>query len=239
LGADRHLVSGRVCVASRRTRPLASHPLKHCRWGDSWARLDEPELWHGRADDLGDMRRDEMGVVPLGHVRRGVAEVRRDRAPRPPIGAWHRCGSSPAASERSKPLDLGGPERLPSRRSHRISHRIPRYAVGRSGMNGRHNGHETSDFPYGATQKRTGRDERQRITKPLHCHCANPASARRGFYRITQRGAIPRVGGPLSPSAWSRFASDKPAGAIAQSRIGSGRLVASGHMAAMVACEST
>jgi hypothetical protein len=34
-------------------------------------------------------------------------------------------------------------------------------------MNGRHNGHETSDFPYGATQKRTGRDERQRITKPL------------------------------------------------------------------------
>jgi hypothetical protein len=167
LGADQHLVSGRVCVASRRTRLLASHPLKHFRWGDSWVRLDEPELRHGRADDLGDMRRDEMGVVPLGHVRRGVAEVRRDRAPRPPIGAWHRCGSSPAASERSKSLDLGGPEHLPSRRSHRISHRIPRYAVGHSGMNGRHNGHEMSDFTNGATQKRTGRDERQRITKPV------------------------------------------------------------------------
>jgi hypothetical protein len=34
-------------------------------------------------------------------------------------------------------------------------------------MNGRHNGHEMSDFPNGATQKRTGRDERQRITKPV------------------------------------------------------------------------
>ena len=34
-------------------------------------------------------------------------------------------------------------------------------------MNGRHNGHEMSDFPNGAIQKRTGRDERQRITKPL------------------------------------------------------------------------
>jgi hypothetical protein len=46
--------------------------------GDSRPRLDEPELRHGRADDLGDMRRDEMGVVPLGHTRVGVAKVSRD-----------------------------------------------------------------------------------------------------------------------------------------------------------------
>ena len=34
-------------------------------------------------------------------------------------------------------------------------------------MNGRHDDHEMSDFPNGTAQKRTGRDERQRITKPL------------------------------------------------------------------------
>jgi hypothetical protein len=85
---------------------------------------------------------------------------------------------------RSLTRDFGGgetagfvvaPKRLPSRSSHPISHRIPRYAVGCAGMIGRRIGHEISDFTNGAIQKRTGRDGWQRITKPLHCHCANPA----------------------------------------------------------------
>jgi hypothetical protein len=45
---------------------------------------------------------------------------------------------------------------LPSRISHRISHPIPSYAVGRNGMNGWQISHETSEFPNRAIQKRTG-----------------------------------------------------------------------------------
>jgi hypothetical protein len=59
-----------------------------CRWawpeGDNWALLDEPKLWHGRADHLGNVRRDEMGIVPLGHARVRMAEIGRDHRQRCP-----------------------------------------------------------------------------------------------------------------------------------------------------------
>jgi hypothetical protein len=126
-----------------------------------------------------------MGVVPLGHARVGVAEVRRDHRQRRPRLQQVRgirgaeCGSSPVASQRSKPPICGGPsKRLPCRRSHRISHPTSDYAVGLGGMNSRHGGQEVADFWDRKEQEATGWNGRQHITKPLHCRCANPTHAR-------------------------------------------------------------
>ncbi len=55
------------------------------------------------------------------------------------------------------------------------SHPTPDYAVGLDGMNGPLDGREVVDFPNGKEWKITAWDGRQRITKPLHDHCANPA----------------------------------------------------------------
>jgi hypothetical protein len=80
---DLRLVSLRTGFALQIDSPRqrASQPLKHCRWdgasGTTELGSKKPELRHRRADDLGDVRRDETGVVPLGHAPIGVAEVRR------------------------------------------------------------------------------------------------------------------------------------------------------------------
>jgi hypothetical protein len=89
-----------------------------------------------------------------------------------------------------EPADLWWPpKRRPYRRSHRISHRISRYAVGCTGMVGRHTGHEMSDFSNGAIQKPTGRDGRQRITKPLRCQggCCARFGRRQSTLRLGAR----------------------------------------------------
>ena len=63
---------GTMRAASLEMRPTGLSGAR-CRWGWSEghnrARLDEPKSWHRRADHLGDVRRDEMGIVPLGHAR--------------------------------------------------------------------------------------------------------------------------------------------------------------------------
>jgi hypothetical protein len=59
--------------------------------------------------------------------------------------------------------------------SHPNSHPTSDYAVGLGGMNACRDGEEVVDFPDRKERRATGRDGRQRITKPLHCHCANPA----------------------------------------------------------------
>ena len=46
------------------------------------ARLNKPELWQSGADYLRNMRRDEVGIVALGHAGVGVAEVCRDHGQR-------------------------------------------------------------------------------------------------------------------------------------------------------------
>jgi hypothetical protein len=62
--------------------------------------------------------------------------------------------------------------------SHRISHPNSGYGVGLAGMKHREDGHEVPDFPNYTDRHGTCRDRWQRITKPLHCHCANPANVR-------------------------------------------------------------
>jgi len=59
--------------------------------------------------------------------------------------------------------------------SHPISHPTSDYSVGSDGTISRGCGHEVPDFRDRTEQLATSRDGRQRITKPLHCHCANPA----------------------------------------------------------------
>ena len=58
---------------------------------------------------------------------------------------------------------------------HPISHPISDYAVGFGGTDRRHVRHKVADSRDGMERRTTGRNSRQRITKPLHCHCANPA----------------------------------------------------------------
>lgn len=59
--------------------------------------------------------------------------------------------------------------------SHPIPHRNSDGVVGRDGMKGLRHGQQATDFLHKTGQESTGRDGQQRITKPLHCHCANPA----------------------------------------------------------------
>jgi len=40
--------------------------------------LNEPKPWHRGADHLGNVGRNEMGIVPLAHSCIGMTAVRRD-----------------------------------------------------------------------------------------------------------------------------------------------------------------
>jgi hypothetical protein len=61
--------------------------------------------------------------------------------------------------------------------SHPISHPNSYRAAGFHGMAVRPGGSKRTEFQDGAECEEMRRDKQQRITKPLHCHCANPAKS--------------------------------------------------------------
>ena len=73
IGGERYLLPG--------FRPLcAFEPFARRRRGErhNRARLNQPELWQSGADYLRNMRRDEVGIVALGHAGVGVTELPGD-----------------------------------------------------------------------------------------------------------------------------------------------------------------